>query len=110
MQMAERNLFYYPPYCRLIQITIKHKDSILTNAAASNLAEILKKNPFFNVLGPDNPPIEKIKYLHLKRILLKINNKHSYTEINKLLIENIENFKQNAAYKNINVVIDVEPT
>ncbi|MDR3328259.1 MAG: primosomal protein N' [Prevotellaceae bacterium] len=110
MQMAERNLFYYPPYCRLIQITIKHKDSILTNTAAINLAEILKKNPFFDVLGPDNPPIEKIKYLHLKRILLKINNKHSYLDINKSLVEDIENFRQNTDYKNINVIIDVEPT
>jgi primosomal protein N' (replication factor Y) len=107
MQMAERNMFRYPPYCRLVQITIKHKESILTAEAAGCLAEILRQNPVFAVLGPDNPPVAKIQYMYLKRILLKIENSVPHKKVAQSLLQAIEQMKQIPEFKYVSVFFEV---
>ena len=106
--MAERQLFNYPPYCRLVQLTLKHKNEEVVQKAAENFVEILSENTVFAVLGPDNPPVAKVQYLHLRKILLKTNNSVSYKIINHALFESIATLRQNADYKYINIVIDVD--
>ena len=107
-QMAERQLFNYPPYCRLVQLTLKHKNENIVQQAAENFVEILAKNSVFSVLGPDSPPVAKVQYLHLRKILLKTNNSVSYKIINHAIFESINSLRQNPDYKYITVVIDVD--
>ena len=107
-QMAERQLFNYPPYCRLVQLTLKHKNEEIVQKAAEIFVEILSKNSVFAVLGPDNPAVSKVQYLHLRKILLKTHNSVSYKIINHAIFESINILRQNADYKYINVAIDVD--
>jgi len=107
-QMAERQMFNYPPYCRLVQLTLKHKNEKIVQKAAENFVEILAKNSVFSVLGPDNPPVAKVQYLHLRKILLKTNNSVSYKIINHAIFESINILRQNPDYKYITIVIDVD--
>jgi hypothetical protein len=70
--MTERELFNYPPYCRLIQIILKHRDTQVLNRAANQLAHSLRHTFSQRVLGPDSPAISRVQNLFIKHILLKI--------------------------------------
>ncbi|MDR2684631.1 MAG: primosomal protein N' [Prevotellaceae bacterium] len=107
-QMAERYLFNYPPYCRLIKISLKNKDKNFVKCAADKLAEILRKENDFIVLGPDNPPVEKVQLMFLRDILLKIPNSISYKDINKKICNSIQTFRQETDYKYVMISIFVD--
>ncbi len=71
-QIAERQLFKYPPFYRLINITVKHKDTHTNKKAATMLATRLRAIFGDRVLGPQEPPITRIATYFLQRIILKI--------------------------------------
>ena len=70
--LHERHKFRYPPYYRLIEITLKHKDSSLLNEAASELAKVLRNKFGRRILGPEYPSVSRIKNEYLKKILFKL--------------------------------------
>ena len=107
-QMAERQIFTYPPYCRLMQLTLKHKNEDIVQKASEGLVEILAKHTVFSVLGPDNPPVSKVKNLFLRKILLKTNNSVSYKTINGVVFESIKILQQFPDYKYVMVGVDVD--
>ena len=73
-ELLERQKFNYPPYCKLLLIIISHRDYNITNQAARELALVLRRSFSQNVLGPEYPPISRIKKKnqYLKNILVKI--------------------------------------
>jgi len=107
-QMAERQMFNYPPYCRLVQLILKHKNEETVQRASENFVEILAKNTVFSVLGPDNPTVAKVQYLHLRKILLKAKNNVSHKIINHAIFESIAILRQDIDFKYIPIVIDVD--
>src|SRR5574344_882276 len=54
-QIAERKQFYFPPICRLIKITLKHKDENVINSAAAALADLLRTAFPKQIMGPNFP-------------------------------------------------------
>lgn len=72
IQMDERQAFRYPPYTRLLSVTAKGTDMQAIERAASalalNLAHMFGQE---NVLGPDAPPVSRVQYLHIRRIIIK---------------------------------------
>jgi primosomal protein N' (replication factor Y) (superfamily II helicase) len=109
-QLYERRNFYYPPYYRLIEITLQHRDRLKIDNAASNLAESLKVIPNTIVLGPEYPPIARINNKYNKKILLKLNNDNSLVENKKKLKQIINAFSEVAAYKSIRLILNVDPS
>ena len=61
MQMVERQMFNFPPYCRLIQIVLKHRKASVVNSVSRDLANILRRAFGKQVLGPDNPPVGRVQ-------------------------------------------------
>nr|MBP7498161.1 primosomal protein N' [Bacteroidales bacterium] len=70
-QIQEREVFKYPPFYRLIRITLKHSNKNTIKEAARLLAQSLKIVFGENLLGPEEPPIAKINNLFIRNILLK---------------------------------------
>ena len=75
-QLNERKTFKYPPFHRLIKITLKHKEDKILNEAANYLSELLRKSFGKRILGPEFPIVSRVKSLFLKDILLKIQSKN----------------------------------
>ncbi|TVQ18406.1 MAG: primosomal protein N', partial [Bacteroidetes bacterium] len=72
-QILERRNFLYPPFYRLVLITLMHTDPKMVNNAADALArEIRKSFPEKLVLGPEYPMISRIRAQYLKNIIVKI--------------------------------------
>ncbi len=108
-QIIERKKFKYPPFYRLIKITLKHKDYKILNNAAKEFANMLR-NKFSNrVLGPEYPLVSRIKTFYLKNILIKIEKRVSLSAVKSEIINQINIFHSSKRNKSIRVIIDVDP-
>lgn len=108
-QILERRSFKYPPFYRLINISLKHKDSRLLNEAAREFAIILRETQGNRVLGPEYPLVAKIKNLYIKAVLVKLEKDEKLNAHKKEILKAIDRFRGSPAYKSVRVVIDVDP-
>ena len=108
-QMAERKLFKYPPYFRLIKLVVKHKKPESVNRVAAQLANLLKKSKELTVLGPEFPLVGRIQLWYHKEIWLKIHPKLPLGEVKKFIVENIEWVRNQPENSSCVVNIDVDP-
>lgn len=108
-EISERNNFNYPPFCRLIEITIKHKEAEKVNEAAEFLANSLRNKFGKRVLGPEFPPVSRVKNLYLKNIMLKVEREASVQKAKEILKEELTDFKKDEKFKSVRISIDVDP-
>jgi primosomal protein N' (replication factor Y) len=108
-QLAERIQFKYPPFFRLINISVRHADKEIVNASSKWLANELR-NIFGNrVLGPEIPLIGRIQNKFIKDILLKLERGHNLGN-EKLRIQHICNsLKSHPGYSGLQLILDVDP-
>jgi primosomal protein N' (replication factor Y) len=72
-QLGERYAFGYPPYSRLITVVLRCRDETLADENAALFARFLLDELGEScVYGPFAPPVNRIQYLHVRHILLKI--------------------------------------
>jgi primosomal protein N' (replication factor Y) len=108
-QLLDRKNFNYPPYYRIIELTVIHRDQNLVNLAAKNLADNMKQQFGKRVLGPEFPLVARIRNLYHKTILLKIEKEASVLQAKKVLSDMLINFKNDPDFKAVRVQIDVDP-
>lgn len=108
-EIIERKNFFYPPFYKIINITLKHKDENTVNSGAHQLATSLRSVFKERVLGPEFPVVRRIQNQFLKQIKLKIERNAPDSQIKDKISELIDAFYSNAAHKSIRVVIDVDP-
>jgi len=108
-QIEERKNFHYPPYYRLINISLKHKDKELLNQASDFVAKGLRHNLGNNVLGPEPPLIGRVQGLFIMNILVKINREQPLARIKELINYYINGLKQRKELYALVASIDVDP-
>jgi len=108
-QLLDRKNFNYPPYYRLVEITVLHKDVNMVNVASKFIADQLKHHFNKRVLGPEFPLVSRIRNLYNKTILLKIEREASVVQAKKIVADIITQFKSNPDYKSVRIQIDVDP-
>jgi primosomal protein N' (replication factor Y) len=108
-QLRERKDFRYPPFYRLIKLTLKHKNKQELTKAATFLANILKEKFGSSILGPEPPLISKIQNLYLKSILFKLEKEKSVVKAKKYISESIYNMLSLKEFKSVQVIVDVDP-
>jgi len=108
-QLREREKFHYPPFYRLINIKVKHKDFKVLNKGADVFANILKSKFGKLVIGPEFPMIGRIRLYYIKNIMLKLPKSKSQTDMKKLLLDCLEEYRKLAAYKSVLIQFDVDP-
>ncbi len=107
-QMNDRHNYKYPPVYRLIKITFKHKDYNRVNLAADWFAKSLRHVFKANILGPEFPPVSRIRNLYLKNILIKIPQNQSLVKT-KEAIKKIEvSFNAVKDFRAVRVIINVD--
>jgi primosomal protein N' (replication factor Y) len=108
-QINEREQFHYPPFTRIIELTVVSKDANVVNDIAQQLANQLK--PLFGgmMLGPEFPLIAKIKDQYHKRILLKINREYSPTQVRNLLKQEMDTLQYNNKKSIYRLQVDADP-
>jgi len=108
-EILERKNYFYPPFYKIIQITLKHKDPIVLDGSSMHFAQDLRTAFKERVLGPEYPIVRRIQNLYLKRITLKIEKDVSDAKIKERLQEFIDKFYSVPSNKSIRMVVDVDP-
>lgn len=107
-QLAERKLFNYPPYKRLISIVFKYKDEHKVESGSAFFARLLKQSLGEMVLGPNKPLISRIQRCHIRQVLLKLDN-HLSPAKTRQFIKSVESrFRENPDFKYIVMYYDVD--
>jgi len=107
-QMDERHNFKYPPIYRLIKITLKHRDYNKVNEGADWLATALKQVFKQHVLGPEFPPVSRIRNLYHKNILLKIPQNQSLGKTKEAILKIKHSFTSVKTFRPIRVVLNID--
>ena len=110
-EIEERELFNYPPFVRIIKLTIRHRDSKITSEAAQLIVEKLQENiPTHRVYGPIQPIIAKIRNKYLSEILIKINrNEQHLNQVKSTIWKSTQQVVFNQNYKGVQVLYNVDP-
>ncbi|WP_423818358.1 primosomal protein N' [Salinimicrobium sp. TIG7-5_MAKvit] len=108
-QLEERRNYKYPPFYRLIKISLKGRDYSRVNEGADWLALSLKNTFREHVLGPEFPPVARIRNEYYKNILVKIPQGQSLSKTKKLIGRILQSFKAIGAYRGVKTVINVDP-
>ena len=107
--MAERQLFRYPPFGRLIYVYIKHKREPVADTAAIMLASMLRQWFGDRVLGPDKPAVARIKTLTIRKIVLKLENGLDAHRVREYLRLAQKKIMQDKQYATLQIYYDVDP-
>lgn len=107
-QVYERKIFQYPPYFRLIRLTIKSKDFEKLKASSLWLYQVLKQSLQCPVLGPEEPVISKVRNEYLRTVLIKIPLQNNLSTTKKSIEKTITSFETIPQYRNVKVVVNVD--
>ena len=108
-QIVEREQFAYPPFSKLIKLTLKHRSPETIQLAAAEFAMLLKKQLGARVLGPETPYISKIRNLYLRNLLIKIDGDKDKPAQFKAFIQKTYDFMvQSGNIKGLQLIADVD--
>jgi len=110
-EILEREKYSYPPFARLIKLTVRHREKDITKDAAQVLTELLREQlgkP--RVLGPESPLIDRIRNQYIKHILVKLEReKINLKAVKEFVAKQCQNVMLMKQFKSVQVVIDVDP-
>jgi len=107
-QLEDRRIYKYPPYCRLIKLTLKHKDYNKVNDGAEWLATSLRHVFKENVLGPEFPVVSRIRNQYHKNILIKIPQNQSLIKTKSVLQKIKLRFLSTRDFRAVRLLINVD--
>lgn len=108
-ELKERHHFFYPPYCRLIEIRLKHRDEKKVDQLSTQLTAELKKMFANRVLGPTVPYVNRVRNLYLRQLIIKLEKTISVNEVKKSLQTALHEFKKRPENRQLIIQVDVDP-
>jgi len=109
IQMEERKAFNYPPFCRMIRISVKHRDRALLNAFSDFLARDLKAVFGKRILGPEYPPVSQVQLWYIKNILVKLEREQPVSRAKMQISRAIERLMKEKGASSLRISVDVDP-
>ena len=107
-QLQERWQFKYPPYYRLIKITLKHRDYNKVDMGVNWLFKALYNSFGEHVLGPTAPAVSRIRNQYIKNIVIKIPPKQSLLNTKNQVSKIKNTFEAVKDFRPIRFIIDVD--
>ncbi len=107
-QTDERYQFKYPPYYRMVKITCRDKNFQKLDKAALWFGAALRTQLNKNVLGPEPPPVSRVRNLYITNILVKIPKEQSLVKTKKVIDTVIRSFNGIKDFTSVRLTIDVD--
>ena len=108
-EISERKEFRYPPFHRLIRISLKHTNQTKLHQASRYFHSLLNSKFGNRVLGPEQPLIGRVKRLYIQEVLIKIERKSSLEFVRKQVREVLTEFEKYKQWRSIKIIIDMDP-
>ena len=107
-QIYERQNFKYPPFFRLVKLTMKHRDFDKLKEGSMWLYNVLSQNLDMPVLGPEEPAINRIRNEYIRTIMVKIPVQKHLGNTKKNIAKVLMSFEAVSQYRAIKVKVDVD--
>lgn len=108
-ELEERRAFSFPPFSRIVNIYIKHRDARAVAESASAFARSLREVFAHRVFGPQEPPVARVQAMYIRKIMLKIETGVSMKKVKELLRERYIALTSSPLSKGLSVYYDVDP-
>ncbi|WP_428229211.1 replication restart helicase PriA [Flavobacterium sp.] len=107
-QLYDRQIYKYPPYFRIIKLTLKHREFDKLKEGSMWLYQVLSQNLGIPVLGPEEPAISRIRNEYIRTILIKIPQSMPLGGTKKTIQKMLNSFEAVAQYRAIKVIVNVD--
>ncbi|NPD92512.1 replication restart helicase PriA [Xylanibacter muris] len=105
----ERRMFNYPPFCRLIYVYLRHKSDKTAEAAALEMGRRLRYLLPGRVLGPDKPPVARVKEMNIRKLVIKLENGIDMNRVRECLHDVRHTIMADKRNSLLQVYYDVDP-
>ncbi len=110
LEMHDREQFNYPPFVKIINICLKHRDEAVVSDLATLYASLLRQVFGDRVLGPDTPVVSRVQNFHLRQLVLKLEPAVSMPKVKSLLRQIYEHMLTvDSRTRQVRLVYDVDP-
>jgi primosomal protein N' (replication factor Y) len=107
-QLYDRQIYKYPPYFRLIKLTLKQRDFDKLKEGSMWLYQVMSQNLLMPVLGPEEPAISRIRNEYIRTIIVKIPQNTTVASTKKTIQKMLNSFEAVAQYRAIKVMVNVD--
>jgi primosomal protein N' (replication factor Y) len=107
-QLYERQIYKYPPYFRLIKLTLKHRDFDKLKEGSMWLYQVMQQNLNLPVLGPEEPPISRIRNEYIRTIMIKIPQNQPLQGTKKTIQKILDSFGVVSQFRAIKIAVNVD--
>lgn len=107
-QLYERQIYKYPPFFRLIRLTLKHRDFEKLKEGSVWLYQVLQQSLSIPVLGPEEPAISRIRNEYIRTIMVKIPSNTNLQTTKKTIQKVLNSFDMVSQYRTIKVTVNVD--
>ncbi len=108
-EVGQRHLYGYPPFSRLVKLSLRHRNANVLGFAAQEMGKQLRQHLGNRVLGPEDPLINRIQNCYIKDILIKLEKGLPLEKTKKTISDLIVRFKEYKHFSGVFVAIDVDP-
>ena len=108
-QIAERKAFGFPPYHRMIMLTLKHRDMGRLEAASGLLQQRLHQAFGSRVSGVIVPSVARTQNMYVRQIRLTIEANANITRAKEMVREQSRWVQQQTQCKGVVILPDVDP-
>ncbi|MDX1463656.1 MAG: primosomal protein N', partial [Marinirhabdus sp.] len=108
-QAEDRYQFKYPPYYRTIRITFKDRNFDKMQKAASWFAQALRLSFHEYVLGPEQPPVGRVRNQFISNVMLKIPKQQSLAQTKDVVAKVQRSFLGVKEFSSVRLIVDVDP-
>lgn len=108
-QLYERHIYKYPPYYRLVRITLKHRDYEKLKDGALWLYNVLSQHLDMPVLGPEEPAVSRIRNEYIRTIMVKIPQGNLLGATKRAIEKIVGSFDAVVQYRAIKISVNVDP-
>ena len=107
-QSYERRQFKYPPFSKLIRVTLRDRDFNKLNEGAGWFAQSLRNVLKVQILGPESPVVSRIRNEYIKHLLIKMPFGNAISATKKS-IKRVENsFDAISKFRSVRVTYDID--
>lgn len=108
-ELEERRAFGFPPFSRIINIYLKHREASVVAGCATEYVSRLRKIFGTRVSPPQEPPVARVQLMYIQKIMLKLELNVSMKKVKDILRSEYVALVASPTMKGLSVYYDVDP-
>ncbi len=108
-ELEERRAFGFPPFTRIINIYLKHRDHATVAECATKFSAMLRGVFDTRVSAPQEPAVNRVQAMYIRKIMLKVERDVSMKHVKEVLRQKHIELSGSPLMRGLTVYYDVDP-